>query len=297
MLRPWKVSLGDRIDASRPTPLYMQIVHALIHEIQCGRLPPDTFLPSSRELADALGVNRKTVVLAYDDLIAQGWLEPSATRGTRVSSLLLQPDATARRPPTRASQLPGTPAYPFHRPPERPLALPSGPWLKLDEGSPDGRLFPHEILARAYRNSVQRAARDNRLLYQDPRGSPVLRESVAEMLRSNRGLAVTADNICITRGSQNGIYLAVRALARPGDAFVVEALTYEPAVAAFAACGGTVVPVALDRDGIDPDAVERACRRHRVRAIFLTPHHQFPTTSSSSNPSRCCRWPATRRSG
>ena len=74
MLRPWKITLGERIDPARPTPIYLQIVHAIIHEIERGRLPSGTFLPSSRELAKLLSVNRKTVVLAYEDLIAQGWL-------------------------------------------------------------------------------------------------------------------------------------------------------------------------------------------------------------------------------
>src|SRR5580693_7867854 len=86
MLRPWKVLLAERIDPSSDTPLYMQIIHALIHEIQRGRLLPGTFLPSSRELAAAFGVNRKTIVLAYEDLIAQGWLVSSGTRGTIVAA-------------------------------------------------------------------------------------------------------------------------------------------------------------------------------------------------------------------
>lgn len=98
------------------------------------------------------------------------------------------------------------------------------------------------------------------------------------MLRGERGLSVEVENICITRGSQNGIFLAARTLLSPGDAVIVEALTYEPAVAAFAALGAKVVAVPLDEHGVDVEAVEKACRRHRVRAIFLTPHHQFPTT-------------------
>jgi GntR family transcriptional regulator/MocR family aminotransferase len=98
------------------------------------------------------------------------------------------------------------------------------------------------------------------------------------MLRSERGLRVTAANICITRGSQNGIFLAAQVLLRPGRGVAVEQLTYEPAVAAFRACNAEVVPVRLGPDGIDVDDLERVCRRHRISAIFLTPHHQFPTT-------------------
>jgi GntR family transcriptional regulator/MocR family aminotransferase len=272
MLRPWKVTL-EQIDASRSTPLYLQIVHAIIHEVERGRLPPGTFLPSSRELAGIVGVNRKTVVLAYEDLISQGWLESQGTRGTVVADLL----DLGRSPPQPARTADAT-VYRFRAPPARPLAQPTASAFKLDEGTPDGRLFPADILSRAYRSAVRNASRANRLQYRDPRGSPKLREAIADMLRTERGLSVTADNVCITRGSQNGIYLTARTLISRGDTVLVEALTYEPAVAAFADLGANIVSVPLDEHGVDVDAIERACRQHTVRAIFLTPHHQFPTT-------------------
>src|SRR3546814_11057409 len=82
MLRPWQVSLGARIDPSRDVPIYMQIIQALIRDIARGRLTSGTYLPSSRQLAKVLGVNRKTVVFASEDLIAQGWLDSAGTRGS-----------------------------------------------------------------------------------------------------------------------------------------------------------------------------------------------------------------------
>jgi len=276
MERLWATSLSERIDPKRDVPIYMQIIQALIRDIQGGRLTSGTYLPSSRNLAAALGVNRKTVVLAYDDLIAQGWLSSASTRGTIVSSSLPEPAA----PVFSVVPPPDTVDYRFAPPPERPLALPAGPGLKLDEGAPDGRLFPSDLLARAYRAAVHRASRGNRLQYRDPRGSAMLRASIATMLRSERGLQVGPENICITRGSQNSIFLATQLLVRPGDAVIVEELTYEPAIAVLRQRGARVVPVSLDGDGIDVEDVERACRRHAVSAIFLTPHHQFPTTVS-----------------
>lgn len=277
MLRPWKMVLREQIDPSRAVPVYMQIIHALIREIESGRLSAGTYLPSSREMASALGVNRKTVVLAYEDLIAQGWLVSAGTRGTMVSRSIDVPPPEAQAVAAGAD---GEAEYKFALPPERPLALPGGSGVKLDEGAPDGRLFPAELLTRAYRGAITAASLGNGFQYRDPRGSPALRESIAEMLRSERGLAVSADNVCITRGSQNAIFLAAQVLIRPGDAVIVEELTYEPAVAAFNACGARIVPVRLDEGGINVAEVERACRTERVRALFLTPHHQFPTTVS-----------------
>jgi GntR family transcriptional regulator/MocR family aminotransferase len=93
MLRPWKFSLSRDIDPHSETPIYLQVVHALIQDIRRGRLLPGTILPSTRAMADTLGVNRKTIALAYDDLVAQGWLETGGTRGTFVSDRLPEPFA------------------------------------------------------------------------------------------------------------------------------------------------------------------------------------------------------------
>ncbi len=278
MLRRLPLTLGDRIDPGKPTPVYMQIIAAIVRDIESGRLTAGTYLPSSRELAVHLGINRKTVVLAYDELIAQGWLRSAGTRGTLVSPSFADPVKKTPRAEPVPPQGELKPLYRLVPAPARPLALPGGNGLKLDEGAPDGRLFPADILGNAYRKAVRAAAVSNQLQYRDPLGAPELRESLAEMLRSQRGLAVTPEQICITRGSQNGIFLTAQALLRPGDCVLVEALTYEPAVAAFNALGARVIAVPLDEQGIDVAAVEAACRRHPIRAVFVTPHHQFPTT-------------------
>ena len=255
----------------------MQIIHALIHEIQRGRLLPGATLPSSRELATTLGVNRKTIVQAYEDLIAQGWLSSDGTRGTIVSTSLPAVQLSRARQELPDGANSRSPAeYEFKR--ASPVHALTSQWLKLDEGSPDGRLFPPEVLMRGYRTAITRAARENRLLYGDPRGSLLLREALVTMLRTERGVVTEVDNICITRGSQMGLYLVARALVKPGDVVLVEALTYQPAMALFRDCGAKVLPVSLDPQGVCVENVERLCRSHRVRAIFLTPHHQFPTT-------------------
>lgn len=274
MLRPWKITLSERIDPARDTPLYLQIVHALIHEIQRGRLTPGTYLPSSRELAKALSVNRKTIVLAYEDLVAQGWLEARGTRGTMVASSLPE-QPVAALPHVAPAEAPD---FRFRHLAAPPFVLSGSNWLTIDEGTPDCRLFPVDTLARAYRDAIARARRRNRLRYGDPRGSAMLRQCIVDMLSAQRGLVTTPDHVCITRGSQNAIALAARVLVTPGDTVLFEQLTYTPAAQAFAAAGARIVGVSIDDEGIDVAAVERACRVHRVAAIFLTPHHHFPTT-------------------
>jgi GntR family transcriptional regulator/MocR family aminotransferase len=281
VLRPWKISLAERVDRRRSIPVYQQIVQALIHDIQRGRLLPGTFLPSSRELASTLGVNRKTIVIAYDDLIAQGWLASDGTRGTIVSSSL--PELAPRRSP-----IPQPDTGPEGASPEfkvRAAAEPLSTFventhLTFDDGAPDARLLSPDVLSRAYRTALRQAVRGNWLGYGDPRGSPILRQTIANMLMTHRGLVANADNICITRGSQMAIFLAARILVRPGETVLVEALSYSPAWQAFRAAGAAVVGAKLDDNGLDVEDVERLCRRHKVRALYLTPHHQFPTTVS-----------------
>jgi GntR family transcriptional regulator/MocR family aminotransferase len=281
VLRPWKISLAERVDRRRTIPVYQQIVQALIHDIQRGRLLPGTFLPSSRELATTLGVNRKTIVIAYDDLVAQGWLSSDGTRGTIVSSSL--PELAPRPAPILQADIgPDGTAPEFKiRPAADPLpAFVASTQLTFDDGAPDARLLSPDVLSRAYRTALRQAVRGNLLGYGDPRGSPILRATIANMLMTHRGLVANADNICITRGSQMAIFLAARILARPGETVLVEALSYAPAWQAFRAAGATVVGARLDDNGLDVADVEQLCRKHKVRALYLTPHHQFPTTVS-----------------
>lgn len=275
MLQSWHFGLSDRIDRSRREPIHFQIVNAIVHEIEGGRLSSGTYLPSSRDLARILGLNRKTIVLAYEDLIAQGWLASRGTRGTMVAAALPGSPVTAS-PPVPSE--PGELTYRYSRPPARALALADRGGIKLDEGTPDGRLFRHDLLVRSYRAAAHRLGRANGFRYRDPRGALSLRSAIADMLRSTRGMDICEDNVCITRGSQNGMHLAFQILLRPGDVVLVEELTYEPAVAALRALGAEVLTVGLDQDGINVEDVAAMCRLRPVRAVFVTPHHQFPTT-------------------
>ena len=107
------------------------------------------------------------------------------------------------------------------------------------------------------------------LAYGDPEGHPALRASLANMLASTRALSVTAEDVHVTRGSQMALTLVARALLRPGDIIAVEELGYRPAWEAFRATGARVVPVLVDRDGLDV-ALSRPCchARHRAMAVL-----------------------------
>ncbi len=269
LLRPWDLQIV--LDKASAVPAWQQIANMLIDAVRRGRLPPGTALPGTRDMASRVGVNRKTVQQAYDELVAQGWLTAELTRGTFVSALLpvVVPEPVAAPPGQGALALRGAA-------PDLPVILTGK--MVFDDGAPDTRLMPAEFFARAYRREMLAAARANRLGYGDPCGSARLRKAVAAMLRADRGLECGPENICITRGSQMGIFLASRLLAAPGDEVAIETLSYPPAREAFLAAGARIVSVPVDEQGMDVEALEALCQRSALRAIYVTPHHQFPTT-------------------
>ncbi len=257
----------------------MQIAHALIEDIQRGRLAPGSSLPGTRELAKTLGLNRKTVLIAYDELAAQGWLVSDRMRGTFVSRKLplITPKPFLARHTTHAAT-----AKPRFRPSGQARSiivdLPEPGVLAFNDGAPDSRLVPVVALARAHRSALIKAASHNRLGYGDPRGTLALRQALSAMLNGERGLATNPDTICITRGSQMAIYVAARTLVARGDTVAVEELSYPPAREAFRAAGAEVVPIGLDAHGLKVDELEQLCLTRKIRAVYVTPHHQFPTT-------------------
>lgn len=277
MRRNWELVID--LDRHADLPPFLQIARSLATDVQRGRLRPGDRLPGSRQLAASLQVHRNTVLAALAELMAEGWIETAPGRGTFVTRAI--PDARGRpfsrrlgvraHVPTRAAfALPDPPAA-YRQP-----ILPSGT-LNLSNGAPDVRLVPARSIGRAYRRVLALKGADV-LAYGDIEGHPALRSALASMLSSTRGLAVTADDVFITRGSQMALTLAARALVRPGDVVAVEQIGYRPAWEAFRAAGATVVPVAIDADGIDVDALTRLAKRTKVRGIYVTPHHQYPTT-------------------
>ena len=244
MLRKWKLNLRLQFKrGSHQTPVYVQIVHALVSEIRRDRLIAGEVLPGSREMADELGVNRKTVIVAYDELIAQGWLISRGTKGTFVSEKLPERKSAAGKVAAAGENIRADgPQFGRLAPAVDVPVLFSRPGvISIDDGTPDTRLFPSEAFARAYRSAMVIAGRVGKLGYGDPRGTPGLRGAISRMLNVDRGLTTTPDRICLTRGSQMAIYLASRILIRSGDCVVVDELTYAPAREAFRAAGAEIL--------------------------------------------------------
>jgi GntR family transcriptional regulator / MocR family aminotransferase len=266
-----------RVDRSGGVSFVQQIARSLRAEIQRGRLRPGDRVPGSRSLSGMLGVHRQTVVSAIDELIAEGWLVTRRRAGTFVASLPEQLGKGAshqntRRFPASRFMLSVAPA-PV---PELPRIVPSGTIL-MSGTRPDVRQLPADLIGRAYRRTI-RMFGPVLLSYGHPAGAPRLREALAAMLSATRGLAVDSRSVLVTRGSQMAIALTARALIRPGDAVAVEHPGYRPAWEAFRIAGADIVPIRVDGLGLDVEELERVIARRSIRAVYVTPHHQYPTT-------------------
>jgi len=258
------------LDSASREPIYLQIAHALMHEIHRGRLKPGDVLPGHRALAAQLGVNRNTVMAAFRELNAEGWVTSAPGEGSLV----------ARNFPAR---LPGQQAGPlvpmgFDLGLADPAAAPDAraDMLKVASGIPDPRLLPGAALARAYRRALT-LNRQSALSLEDPQGHPKLREALAHMLAGTRGIPAEPDRILITRGSQMAAFLVAEALCRPGDAVAVEALGDRRAWEVIAKTGARCLPLPVDEGGLCIAALESLLKEGPLRAVLVTPQRQYPT--------------------
>ncbi len=263
MQRPWLLEI--EIDKKSNKAIYLQIADLFIGLINKKILPANDPIPSSRQLATQLKVNRNTVVKALEILQLEGWLYSEERRGIFVSDL-----QSRGKKMIISSRANDEVAKPFLSP------------VILDDGLPDTRLAPITELARAYRQLFSRKAKWQLMNLDDKQGSLEFRESIARMLNWGRRMEVHSSQVCITRGSQMALFLIAHSLIKNGDLVLVESPGFKPAWNAFEHAGATLIPISVDSYGVNVDAVEEFVRSHKVKAIYVTPHRQYPTTVTLS---------------
>lgn len=276
------------------SPLYLQLESEIIQLICRGILKPGQALPSSRELAQGLQLNRKTVVATYEELSAQGWVETRERSGVYVSSHLPDTPTPANIQNSKKTIRSRQPGYVLNK--ERLLngstitgsnteintpEIPA-PVYKIDDGFPDPRIAPIEQLVREYRRLGKSRFTDRFLMYGPEQGSYRLRVELANFLNRTRGMQVTENEILITKGTQMAIYLSSQLLVRPGDNVFVPDPGYLDANQAFRLAGANLVFIPVDNEGMDVDRIEQLCKKKAPRMIYIIPHHHRPTTVTLS---------------
>jgi GntR family transcriptional regulator/MocR family aminotransferase len=259
------------LDRRRAVPLHRQIYESYREAILDGRLRPEQRLPSTRALAQDLAVSRISVVTAFAQLVAEGYVESRVGAGTVVSTEL--PDARPARPGLRNSPVRKglRRVHPSVLPPfDEPWSALRGPF-RLSEPALDE--FPAALWSRLAARQLRRMPAQH-MIYGDPMGLRALREALAAHLRTFRSVACTADQIMIVSGSQQALALTWRALLEPGEAAWLEEPGYHGARDALLLAGVEIVPVPVDDDGLDVEAGIR--RADRARGVYVTPAHQYP---------------------
>lgn len=265
MLRPWKLEI--QLDYNNQKAIYIQIADAIIEDIHLGRLLPDTALPGSRAMALDLKLNRNTVIEALNVLLNEGWLVSKERKGTFVAGTL--PPLPVRLRNVESKQV------------ETPIS--NRIHINFDDGYPDTKIAPITQLARAYRQIFNRKAKWQMMGYISAYGDPEFRAAIVKMLNYQRGLQVSENQVCITRGSQMAMYLASQCLFFEGCNVIVEDPGYSPAWKTFEHAGAKLLPVNVDSEGMIIDEVKAHLESgKKITALYTTPHHQYPTTVTLS---------------
>ncbi|MBX7059306.1 MAG: PLP-dependent aminotransferase family protein [Leptospirales bacterium] len=258
---------------TRSEGLQRQIYLRLRNSILNGELAAGARLPGARSLARQNGISRNTVLGAYGQLEAEGYVNSRAASGVFVSDGLflgaaqgaLSPSAAALS--RRGAQLASIPIT---------RNLPGQRLQPLMPGSPDLAQAPAEELAKLQLRAARILPR-REFGYADPAGYLPLRQALSAHLALARGVKARAAQLLIVSGSQQSLDLCARLLLDPGDLAIMENPGYRGALAAFSAAGAKVQGIAVDREGIDVESLRRRLRRQRLRLLYLTPSHQFPT--------------------
>ncbi len=273
------------LDGASSEPLYRQLYDRLRIVILGGQLQAETRLPSTRGLSLQLGVSRNTILAAYEQLAAEGYVELVLGSGSYVARAIpgkqFRPspgDHTETRFARRAISQRGAD---LSETPRTPLPIMAGRGSSpraFQPGLPAIDEFPTRLwgrlLARRWRSG------GGLLGYQHPAGYRPLREALAAYLGAARGVRCTADQVIVVSGSQQALDLASRILTDPGDTVWMEDPGYLGARCALRAAGVKIVPIPLDSEGIRVDI--GAARANTASLAVVAPSNQFPLGTTMS---------------
>jgi GntR family transcriptional regulator / MocR family aminotransferase len=268
------------IDRNSEVPLGRQIYELWRLGILEGRFSRGERVPSTREMAQALGLSRGTVTQAYEQLVSEGYLEAAHGAGTFVCRRLpedLLNAVPAARDPVEATS--GVRLSRFGQRLTTDFAYPGrkAGHISLAHWGPDLRLFPAKLWHRCYARSLRVSGPDSLDYAENVAGHEALREEIARYVSRSRAVRASAEEVVVVSGSQQGLDLCARLLLEPGDEAVVENPGYLGASRAFQSAGARLRPVAVDGEGIVTSDLAGG-----AKLAYVTPAHQFPTGAALS---------------
>jgi GntR family transcriptional regulator / MocR family aminotransferase len=277
------------LDRQKAEPLYQQITAFIRQGIQSGRLAPDLRLPSTRRLAQDLGVNRITVEAAYAELESEGLIISKIGSGSYVlpqTQIPLLPKAAPGAPwPLWQQEIQADAVTEYTGNTDQIFKEAGHPDpISFASGIGDYQRFPVDDFRKIIQ-SVMRRDGIAALEYGEDNGYAPLRKTVASVL-SSQGLQVGPDNILITAGSQQSLALVAQLLLKPGDAVLVEEPTYSVALNLFKALKLKIIGIPVDGSGMQVDRLEKLLQQVHPRLLYTIPNFQNPTGTCMSTPRR-----------
>ena len=266
-------------------PVYQQIANGLIGLIRDGVIKPGAALPGSRELALLLQVHRKTVVAAYQELFTQDWIETIPRKGVIVSQKLPEIKPRSFKAAAKIPAYAGNTGFSFQATgpyPSNAATRSAEHRYIINDGFPDYRIAPIDLLMREYRSLFHSPAIRRHAAYGSMAGPLSLRTELARFLSETRGINIGPQNVQMTHGAQMAIYLAARLVLKPGSTVLVGDPNYFLADMVFQQCGAKLQRIPLDENGMDIDAIAKICKRKRPDLLYIIPHHHHPTTVTLS---------------
>ena len=263
------------INRSSPIPLHRQIYERWRDGILDRRFGPGDRVPSTRELASALGVSRATATAAYEQLAAEGYFETAAGSGTFICGELPDAPVEARTAGRRGLATPPVRLSAFgRRLPEAPApAEPGGrPVVNLSRFGPDLSRFPFPLWRRLVARHLREARPALFARGTHEAGFPPLRQQIAAYLKRARAVRCEPEQVIVVNGSQQALDLCMRLFVDPGDEVAMESPGYTGVRELALACGARLTPA-----GVTPQGVNVADLRGAPRLLHVTPSHQFPT--------------------
>jgi len=278
-------SSGIALDPAADEPLYRQLFDQIVARVRSGAFSPGHRLPPTRDLARELATNRNTVVHAYAELEAAGFVTSTVGRGTFIAPSPPEkpppgahPDATTGLPwDSLVSRV--ADAEPLGRYDRLAIRVPPRDAINLTRMQPSADLLPDGLFRRCV-DHVLRTQGAKALGYAPREGLPALRALIVADL-ARQGVPSAADDLIITTGSQQGLYALARTLVNPGDPFLVEDSTYAGAINVLTAAGARLLSVPSDAEGPEMAALDRLTHSG-AKGLYLMPGCNNPTTRQIS---------------
>ena len=275
--------VSPQMKLDRSQLLYRQIYETIRSWILTGRYRAGERLPSTRSIASSLNVSRNTALLAYEQLIAEGYCSGSIGSGTYVNSsmeksILIGGTPNAQRS-TANSATPALSSYAKRVGVSHPFTASGSvrrPHFRYDfqYGLPGVGEFPHEVWQKLVSRRA-RASSMQSLRYGPAAGYLPLRQVIADYLRRARGVSCGPDEIVIVNGSQQALDLAARLLLDPNDDVIIEDPHYQGARQVFQAAGAKLIAAQVDEEGLNISGLPKSAESAKL--VYVTPSHQFPT--------------------